>query len=799
MRNFLHKSAPFLAIVFIVCIFFYPVFVKGYVPMPADHLVGVYYPWLDYKWEGFPYGVPVKNPIAGDVPSFIYPMQTYAVELIKSGQWPLWNPLILAGTPLMANFQSAPFSPTNFVYWILPILDAWTGQMMLQPILGAIFGYLLLRYFKRSKIASVIGGIIYAFSGFMMIWMEWNGHGLVAAFFPLVALLIYKLVDTEKLIFGVILSLAIAIQLFGGYPQIIIYQFIAIALGILILDRELIWKFKKIFLVILFVSLGISLGMVQILPGYELVKLSQRGVEIVYPEWALLSPFSVIRFIAPDYFGNHSTYNYWGPADYTQSVGYSGVIAIILAVLGVITNWKEKGVKLGAIWVGMSLIIAFDTPFSRFMYQTGFLASQASSSHRIMVLSNLGIAILAAYGLDRLRFEKIQIKEIIRSLYFPGILLGVYLTVSVSIVVWINTNNNLFSEIAKLQQNMLVGIRNLVIPCILFLITIVLMFIVRRYSKYRTVIVLIFGLLAVGELFRFGWKFTPFSPKGIVFPTTPVIDFLAKQNTPFRVNANEVVPINLMMPYRIETIEGYDAVYPVKFAKYISALNSGRTDTEIMGRYGLIFNPSSNLFDLANVKYILALKKLNNGKVDPEGEISSVYESDRFETVFEDKSVAVLENKNALPRALMIYDWELEKNDNKVLEKLIDNYPIKQKALLEVDPKIPVTGTGISSVNLDEYSRSKKVKVATDKPGLLLITDSFYPGWKAFVDNKEESVLLANYNFMAIPIYTSGEHIVELKYYPDSFMYGLYITLASALALLAILIYSNIIKRRHGA
>src|SRR3989344_6863711 len=157
MKKRLLNFWPFLAIIISVLIFFYPVWLKGFVPLPGDFIVGVYYPWLDYIWGGYGAGVPVKNPITADVVSFIYPMQMYSVELSKHGIVALWNPFIFMGTPLLANFQSAQFSPTNFLYFIFPQLTAWSLQIMFQPFLAATFLYFLLRQFSLSKLASVAG------------------------------------------------------------------------------------------------------------------------------------------------------------------------------------------------------------------------------------------------------------------------------------------------------------------------------------------------------------------------------------------------------------------------------------------------------------------------------------------------------------------------------------------------------------------------------------------------------------------------------------------------------------------
>lgn len=765
MRNWLIKIWPFLLIGLATLIFFYPVFLKGEIPLPGDFTVGVYYPWLDYKWPGYPTGVPVKNPITADVVSFIYPMQIFAVDLLKSGSWPLWNPLILTGTPLLANFQSAPFSPTNFLYWLLPRFSAWSLQIMMQPFLAAVFLYLLLRNFGISKISSVVGGLFYGFAGFLMIWMEWNGHSLVAAFFPLIMLLIKKWIETQKFIWGALLSLSLAMQIFSGYPQIILYEFLAIILLVYFFEKSLFRNYGKLLKLSLFLVLGIGLAGLQILPGLELLRFSQRSVENVLNTGAFLPPQYLITFLAPDFFGNHATGNFWGVGDYTLVTGFSGVVVVILAGMGFLANKKIKQAKFAFSLFVLSLIIALPNPLTTFLKESGLFGLQAASAHRALVLSNLGLAILAAFGLDS--FFLLNKKNLFKAFLIPGILLFIFTVVSILEIFWFkNTNFN-------------VGLKNLILPVAIFSFTILLV-LSTRYFKNRNLVMGLLIIMGLFELFRFGWKFTPFSPKEFVFPKTPILDFLISQKKPFRVAAEDTIPINMMMPYQIETVEGYDAVYPLRFADYLAALNSGQVGNSPQGRYGSVTNVDNKLFDLANGKFVLILKRDQNGKPDQKGDIPKKFSNQKFKKVFEDKTVVILENTLVLPRSFFVSNWITEVDNQRTLNGLMANdFPIDKKIILEEefnsfekskdnDATVAITG--------------KDFKVETTKPGFLFISQIFYPGWKASVDGIETKIYLADYSFQAIPL-RAGNHQIKVWYDPDSFKLGAVISLLSVLVL----------------
>lgn len=702
------QAGPFFLITVIVFIFFWKVILKGETPMPGDFPLGVYFPWLDYKW-GYAVGVPVKNPILADVPSFIYPMQITAINLFKHGILPLWNPYILAGTPYLANFQSAPFSITNIFYFVFNQIDAWSLQITFQHLLAAIFTYILLRYWKVSKFGSVLGGVVFAFSGFSIIWSQWNGHVLSASFIPLILYFEDRLIIEKKYKFGLGVSTILAFQIFSGYPQVVIYT--SVAMAALLLIRRV--SFKFIFLILLFSILGIGLSSLQWLPGAELLKNSQRTVEAHPYEWAFLPWKKTITFIAPDFFGNHATNNYWGPQDYTSNTGFIGVVAAVLSLISLSLIKKRREVLYLFIVVVFSLFLAYPTFISISLWKSGFLGFNAASAHRSLVLFNLAVAALAAFGFDVLE-RKSKSKILI---FFPLVILtgfGIY----------------------AFDIHNLVALRNLVLPACVFAGTVFIVFI---KPKFRLLLV----LLTILELFYFGWKFTPFFNKNLIFPKTPVIEFLLNQQKPFRVVADKVIPINMLMNYGIETLEGYDAAYPKSISEFIAKINGSLGSVNSIRRYAIIDNYNSSLLDLANVKYLIIKSE----------DVQNFLKDKKYKLAFEDKSTAILENLNAKPRV----------------------FPGKTFYLKYLE--------GESVFEIDKES-----------DGPIYISETYYPGWKAYVDGKEVKINKYESVFKSIDV-PKGNHLVRLVYLPKSFSIGIIVSLVSAILTITLMIYFRIIKR----
>jgi hypothetical protein len=595
---------------------------------------------------------------------------------------------------------------------------------------------------------------------------------------------------------GVGIAFSLSFQILSGYPQVVFYS--SAAMGLLWLIRLKITKeylLKSIFFSA-FLIVGLGVAAFQILPGLELLELSQRTVEPLEFSWAFLPWSKIITFIAPDYFGNHATQNYWGPTDYTTTTGFVGVVSLILAGLGLSLIKKSKEVKFALALAIVSLVLVFPTPISIWIWKSGILGMQAASAHRALVLFNISIAILASFGIARWIESKKAI-SLRYSLLIPAILLlgyGLFSLVSYFKPHFFQLTGVIIPEVWKLK----VSLRNLIFPTGVFFLSVIILAVVRVNGFFKKTGKLLLVALLIFELFRFGWKFTPFSKREIVYPTTPVLEFLLKQNKPFRTTATHVIPINIRMAYKLESLEGYDAVYPVNIAQFIAALNSGRPDTSPQGRYGTVSNLHSRLLDLTNTKYLLVLKRNEGGDPDPEGSIPKQFMNEKYKIVFEDKTTTVLENRQVLPRAFMVYDWEIVSNRQEILSRLLDNnYPLDKKILLEEGRPVVGRRQGKGSVSYLKYSEQESVlEIETQDDGFLFVSDLFYPGWKVFVDDKEDKIFRANYAFRAISI-PKGRHKVVFIYDPKSFKIGKWLSLATTVFLIGVLVYGQTkVKRK---
>src|SRR5680860_1492629 len=94
------KLIPILLLVIIVLVFFKSFVVSGKLPIPADTIVGIYHPFRDYYSKEYPRGIPFKNFAITDPVRQQYPWKNLSIDLLKKGEFPLWNQYSFGGYPV---------------------------------------------------------------------------------------------------------------------------------------------------------------------------------------------------------------------------------------------------------------------------------------------------------------------------------------------------------------------------------------------------------------------------------------------------------------------------------------------------------------------------------------------------------------------------------------------------------------------------------------------------------------------------------------------------------------------------
>jgi hypothetical protein len=98
------------------------------------------------------------------------------------------------------------------------------------------------------------------------------------------------------------------------------------------------------------------------------------------------------------------------------------------------------------------------------------------------------------------------------------------------------------------------------------------------------------------------------------------------------------------------------------------------------------------------------------------------------------------------------------------------------------DSQSPVSN--LQSMTLQDGPNRVTIRASLDGPGYLVLADTWYPGWRATVDDQPAEILRANYAYRAVHL-DGGEHIVEMVYRPDSVLVGGVVSLVAVLVIVA--------------
>ncbi|HUW22055.1 MAG TPA: YfhO family protein [Candidatus Bathyarchaeia archaeon] len=740
-------------LVFLVALFFVKTILHNLVPIPADLIVGIYYPWRDYIWPGFPAGVPFKNGLLSDVVSIIYPWRIYGMELLKAGKLPLWIPHALAGQPLLANFQSAVFYPFNFLFFIFRNIDAWTIYIILQPLLASLFSYFFLKSVDVSKTAAVFGSLIFAYSGFNLVWLEYGIIGHAGLWLPLILLAVNRLSRKVNLGWFIVGAVSVAFSLLAGYPQVSIYLLL-VAFFFNLSNTFKVRNFYSMGLIITFIIFGILLSGIQLVPGWELVRNSIRNEDVTTRSFdqGYIALRHLILFFFPDFYGNPSTQNFWGSLPYNEVAGFIGVSGLVFALYGFLS---KRHVNFFRLFLLFSMLVLFK-PFGLLIQALKIPGLAAASVGRTFFLADFFLAVLAAFGFDEFIKSRdlILLRKIIIWLLIGLVLSWFWVFKEVKVI-----NNT------ELVTHLKVSQRNMILPTAAFFIVMIIIFITDRFPRIKKIAPGFLILLLIFELFRFGWKYNSFSKRDWLFPNTDLIDYL-KQNIGIDRFVG-LIPQGMFIPYHLSSVEGYEPLMIRRYNLLANQVNeTDFTSLSVGSRWVKVNNFSSSLVDLLGVRYILADKDWYLGET-----------ADRFEPVYDYGRSKVYLNEQALPRVFLVHDYQVIKDEREIIEQLRDEEfdPLEKVILekeIEGDFGLPVRKKDIVLINQESYWQNEIVlEVETDRDGILFVSDNFYPGWRSFVDNQETETYRANFSFRGI-IVPAGKHRVDLLYRPESVQIG---------------------------
>lgn len=355
---------------------------------------------------------------ASDVFNGELPGRVLVGQWLRSGQLPLWTSQLCSGFPL----AGAPADPIGLaLFALLPAAPALDALVIVLLLVAAHGTYGLARRFGADRIGAVLAGIAFAGSGYIACQLKHLSIVSTIVWLPVGLLLIDRVLNPSTprrrpQVAMALFGLVFAQQVLSAFPQSA--YICALAYGSFALFRA--WSarrasgaprlaFRSLAGLAAAIALGAAAGAVIMLPLSALGGISDRSEALGY-EWSTRLaywPDNVLTFLIPYIHGDISDNSYTGPPFFWEDYGYVGVATLLLAVYGVVRQRKQPLVVfLGAMTVVAYLfVLGRATP----VFQVAYLLVPGLKLFRFptrfLIVVELGLALLAAVGVTRLRAD----------------------------------------------------------------------------------------------------------------------------------------------------------------------------------------------------------------------------------------------------------------------------------------------------------------------------------------------------------------------------------------------------------
>ncbi len=655
-----------------------------------------------------------------------------------AGRFPLWDPYLWTGQSLFGQAQPGAAYPLNWILFLLPLKNGHIAGWALAwyyvaiHLMAAAFCYLFCRSIGRSRTACLAGGLIFSLSGYLgdTAWPQMmNG----AVWIPLVFLFQLRASRGGRPTADAALSgMFLGIAFLSGHHQVPIFTAVAwtgVWIYLLAKNRRLLVPAA-----VALVFAGLA-GAMQTLPAYEYGRLARRWVSA--PEavtWNQPVPYSVHAYYDLKPF---SLFGIVFPSVKAHYDPFLGVVALSLALLAVTALWRDARVRLLAALALAATVYALghNSVFQGALYALIPELDKARSPSAAMVLFQFAGAALAAFGID----------ELAASWTARGTwILAGFGTLTLAIAEALIFANRLSFPADD----------RVILTAVVALLAAALFAAWRRHALSGTQAHVLLILLLLLELGNTGqYNLADRSDRDQmqwldkIHANADIADYLRKQPGFQRAEvAGDAFKANWGAFHGVEMHGGQTA-----------SVTTNVIESEFFALTGR---------RMWGVAYTIA----------------AAPQPDSGDEVFSGSSGMKVYRRDAFPRAWAVH--ELARVPNNTEGKILigqDPGSFRRKAYMEAAPPRVEPCTAPEKVQLIEHAADRlaiRAEMACD--GMVVLSDSFYPGWRARVDHQPAEIYEVNGAMRGVAV-ARGTHTVTMRYRPVSVYLGAALTLLGIL------------------
>ncbi|MBI2865621.1 MAG: oligosaccharide flippase family protein [Chloroflexi bacterium] len=817
---------PILTMLVLVVAFFWRVLFGGEVLLPTDALFA-FPPWKAFAGQ---FGVDVPhNELLGDMILQNYQWKTFAKESLLSGNLPLWNPYVFAGMPFLAAGQYAVLYPLGVMFYLLPVAQAYGWFMALHVFLAGLFTYIYLRVIGANRFGSMVGGVAFMFCNLLIVSFIWPMVVSTVIWLPLllaVAEIVLRRFERDPrpwrsafpyLLLG---SMILGLHFLAGHFEFsffvlftLLFYVLARLLAILIRSRSPLSVLRPSLALGAMFLVGVALAAVQLIPFYDLVGQNYRSGNSSYDQVIgyALPKKQILGFVMPDFFGNPTHHKYfdvvdgrtkpvtkatdfagnpttfprWSVKNYVEAASYIGILPLLLACLAPFLRRDRYTVTFSVLAI-FSLLLAFGTPLFRLIWLIPGI-EQSHSPFRWVFPYLVGVSVLAGLGASALTSGRYRIT--------PARLAGIAACLAgFAILAALVLSRVFVQQTLALADGVLH--RSQLLPVAFDSGQMLYSYTARNLGMFglflaagglavayaagwrrkmggkplpRLFYVGTLGALAI-DLFVPSYGFNSTTDPKLLDFVPPSLAKLRADGDIFRITSfgyeDTMKPVSNMM-VGLQDTRGYDSIIPKQYTNLWRLMEEpGSLLYSMINKVAEPASLESPILDLLNVKYVLTTRNIGLPNY------TEVYRGE----------INVYRNDDYLPRSFLVGRATFVDGEAAALARMgRRDFDPRREVIITVDGNGQESGTGGSATllptpRITSYQPNRVSIIASaSEPSYLVLSDSFFAGWRATVDGKDTPVLRADAVFRAIKL-EPGEHEVVFRYSPDSVKLGAYLS-----------------------
>ena len=700
--------------------------------------------------------------IGSEAVNYNYSWLCFWVNSLRQGHMPLWDPYAFCGRPFAGEMLPSAFYPLHLLLLLVPFNRnglfsprLYDETFILTHLLCAYFTFALIRELGRSRFAAFVGACCFSLGGMLVrtIWLPFVEAGI---WLPMICLFLIRALKAEpariSLSQASLSGLCLGLSILAGGIHFSIMQGIVVVTVILYfgLSTPLLapqsWRSRwRRLTLVLAVTLGVAAGAsaIQLLPSYEYGKLSIRFIEGgAFPASEKIPyhrlhpgmwPTSITSTLFP------TGFNYIiGSGEAWPS--YIGVLPFFLAVTAIWRNWSNVWVR----YLAASAVLAFVYSLGEFSPLHGMLYAitpflwVVRQPSRFVYLATFALSTLASFGLDVVieqagqtalwrpaaRILKWIAVGCLVALFAPAIFGQLHLEIWVAFsLLLILVSCAFYSALARRQASS--GFRALIAFFILF------------------------------DLSAFDWgeinRNAPSKPNELldqIVSLRGVASFLKTRPEPGRVRVAVSPEPNIGDTYGVQSVWGGGGTMLTAYSRLVAQHE-----------------------DLLNVQYVV--KPAETAEPAP---------------VFQDGHWKVYENPKAYPRAWIVHQAIVETSQDGVFRRLDDPF-INLRTVAVIEAPLPQALEPATQPEEPLHFRSYEadrivLEAETGSAGLLILSEIYYPGWRAALNGKFAEICRVDGGLRGIML-PRGKSRITLEYAPITIYAGAAISLLTFIGVTA--------------